>query len=65
MARMTQDTNQIRNYLTGVRFPAKKDDIVRAARDQNAPDHILQALKNLPDREFRQVNEVTEMVQQR
>lgn len=64
MARMSRDPSQIRSYLTGVDFPARKDEIVRAARDQNAPDDVLRELQQLPDREFRQPNEITEQMQQ-
>lgn len=65
MARAKEDPNQIRSYITGVHFPAKKDDLVRAARDQNAPDDIIRNLESLPDREFRQENEVTQEMQRR
>jgi hypothetical protein len=45
------ETNVLR-YLQGIRFPAKKDDIVHAARKSGAPNDVIGALSQLPVNEF-------------
>jgi len=40
----------IRGYLAGVSFPAKKDDIVRAARRNGAPEDVIGAMNQLLSR---------------
>ncbi len=39
-------------YIKGIQFPAKKDDIVNAARQNGAPHPIVGALSQLPVGEF-------------
>jgi len=38
---------QIRGYLEGISFPAKKDDIVRAARRNGAPEEVIGAMNQM------------------
>ena len=39
-------------FLDGITFPAKKDDIVHAARKNKAPNDIVATLERLPANEF-------------
>jgi hypothetical protein len=47
-------------YLQDVSFPAKKDDIVHAARRRGAPNDIVAALGQLPRNEFDSPEQVVE-----
>jgi hypothetical protein len=51
-------SDNVLGYLRGVRFPAKKDDIVHAARQNGAPTDIIGALGRLPATEFASTQEV-------
>ena len=48
-------------YLQGVQFPAKKDEIVSAAQNNGAPQHLIEHLEGLRDgAEFGVVEELSE-----
>ena len=38
--------------LGGIDFPAGKDDVVSYAQSHDAPSEVVDALQNLPDREY-------------
>lgn len=42
----------IEKHLKGIDYPAGKEDLVRHARGQNAPDDVLAVLQRMPDREY-------------
>jgi hypothetical protein len=42
-------------YLLGASFPASKDDVIGVARQNAAPERILHALAELPDRQYADV----------
>lgn len=39
-------------------FPAKKEDLAAHAKDQGADDDVVQAIKDLPQNEFRTMADV-------
>lgn len=43
---------QIQKYLRGVDYPARKNDLLEAARRQGADASICASLEQLPDEEF-------------
>ncbi|RSN62467.1 hypothetical protein DMH01_07230 [Amycolatopsis sp. WAC 04182] len=43
---------EIQKCLSGVDYPAGRDDLVRAAEVNGADDRTLDLLRNLPDREY-------------
>ncbi|QWS32978.1 DUF2795 domain-containing protein [Curtobacterium aetherium] len=43
---------QIQKYLSGIDYPASKDDIVSTAEGENAPDDVLEALRAIPEGEY-------------
>ena len=47
-------------YLKGIEFPIDKNDLVAMAQQNQAPDHILSVLRQLPDRRYDQAAMVTE-----
>ncbi|QYC40819.1 hypothetical protein Nocox_16025 [Nonomuraea coxensis DSM 45129] len=53
---------QLQKHLSGVDYPASKNDLVQAARDHGADDDIVKALENMPDREYDGPNAVSQAV---
>lgn len=50
--------NEVTKNLSGVDFPAKKEDLVAHAKDQGANDDVVQAIEDLPQNEFRTMADV-------
>ncbi|WP_242090052.1 DUF2795 domain-containing protein [Curtobacterium sp. DN_7.5] len=46
------DPIEIQKYLSGIDYPASKDDIVATAEREGANGDALDALKNIPDGEY-------------
>ncbi len=42
-------TATIAEYLTDVNFPASKNEILQHAAEKNAPQHMLAALREMPE----------------
>ncbi|SKC42328.1 DUF2795 domain-containing protein [Plantibacter cousiniae (nom. nud.)] len=43
---------ELQKYLSGVDYPASRDELVRTARDQGAPDDVIEALEQADQDEF-------------
>ena len=54
---MTSDV-ELNHYLKTVDFPAHRDDIVKAAREQSAPEGVITALQAMPPVEYGNKDEV-------
>lgn len=61
MATQTQATDRrvtggspanVMKHLAGMSFPAQKNDIVRAAHENDAPQEVLDRVENLPEQEY-------------
>jgi hypothetical protein len=54
MAGSTDDTTpaEIQKYLKGVTYPMSKDDLIAAARNNGAPDEVIETLQKLPGDQF-------------
>ncbi|RVX39649.1 uncharacterized protein DUF2795 [Nonomuraea polychroma] len=52
----------LQKCLSGVNYPASKDDLVKAARDHGAGNDIVKALESMPDREYDGPNAVSQAV---
>ncbi|WP_420369546.1 DUF2795 domain-containing protein [Curtobacterium sp. L1-20] len=48
----TPNPIQIQKYLSGIDYPASKDDIVSKAKGEGADDDVLEALGNIPDGDY-------------
>lgn len=55
---MVSDSEVLR-YLSGLDYPAAKDDVLREAEREGAPDDVLRALRALPPVDYANGNEVT------
>jgi hypothetical protein len=51
---------QLQRFLSGVDYPARKQDLVDRARRQGADDNVVQTLERLPRDEFNSPNDVSE-----
>jgi hypothetical protein len=43
---------EVQKYLSGVDYPAARDDLVRAAESNGADSDTLDQLRGLPDRSY-------------
>jgi Protein of unknown function (DUF2795) len=50
---------ELQKHLGGIDYPATKEDILRHAQDQGAPDEVLAPLRDIPDREYDGPNAVS------
>lgn len=51
---------ETQRYLKGVDYPCRPTDLVEAARNEGAPEQILDLLGNLEDRDYDAPTEVSE-----
>ncbi|UGT61459.1 DUF2795 domain-containing protein [Nocardia asteroides] len=51
---------QVQKFLSGVDYPADRDDLLAAARSNSASDDVLDALGDLPERTFDGPNAVSQ-----
>ncbi|MGO4104669.1 DUF2795 domain-containing protein [Leifsonia sp. YAF41] len=51
-------SNDVQKYLTGIDYPADRDDLVRVASGDGAPTDIVQLLRDLPARSFNGLRDV-------
>lgn len=50
--------SQLSAYLDDIAFPCSRSDILRCAEENEAPDLILDAIEDLPERRYRSIREV-------
>ena len=54
------DFIEAQKFLSGLDYPAGRQEIVEHARGQGAGDEIVQQLERIPDREYNGPNAVSE-----
>ena len=47
-------------HLSGVDYPASKEDLVSEAKSQDAEQDVIDALQNMPDKEYNSPTDVTQ-----
>jgi hypothetical protein len=52
----------VEKYLKGVDYPANKNDLVKKAQQNKAPDDIIRVLQQLPSSSFNQPTDVMKAV---
>jgi hypothetical protein len=55
---------QLQKYLSGIDYPAKKQDLIERAQQQGADDNVVQTIKSLPRDDFNSPNDVSEAIGQ-
>jgi hypothetical protein len=58
------DTATLLRQLPGVRFPAEKDEVVRTAESNNAPQELVDRMRNADTQRFNTPDEVLQAVQE-
>ncbi len=53
---------QVQKFLSGVDYPASKQDIVSTARDQGADDDVVSTLEQLQAEDFNSPNDISEAI---
>ncbi len=51
-------TGRLGAYLDDILFPCSRTEILRCAEDNEAPDIILDAIEDLPNRRYRSVQDI-------
>ncbi|MEO5372762.1 MAG: DUF2795 domain-containing protein [Alphaproteobacteria bacterium] len=54
----SHSTATIAQSLSGIGFPANRDDLVEHARKNKADSEILKTLKEMPDEDYRSMADV-------
>jgi Protein of unknown function (DUF2795) len=57
------DLGQLQQYLQGVNFPAGKEEVASNAESNNAPQELVQQIRNSGTQTFNSADEVLQMVQ--
>lgn len=52
----------VQKYLSGVDYPAGRDELLQKAKKENAPDEVVSPLEGLPDRQFESPVQVSEAI---
>lgn len=53
---------QIQKYLSGVDYPASKDDLVKYARNQGADENVQETLRQIPDQQYQTPADVSQAI---
>ncbi len=53
---------QVEKFLSGIDYPAKKDELVSQARDNGASNEVRQTLERLPEKTYNSPNDVSEEI---
>jgi hypothetical protein len=62
---MPPDFIEVQKYLSGIDYPATKDQLIEHARSRRAPQEIIDQLSSLPDDEYDGPNKVSSAVAKR
>jgi hypothetical protein len=61
---MTVKATEIEKFLDGMHYPASKHDLNRKARDNQAPDIIIDLINSLPQRRFSSPADVSKAIEE-
>jgi hypothetical protein len=56
------DFIEVQKYLSGIEYPATKDQLIEHAKGHRAPQEVIEALSSLPDEEYDGPNKVSSAV---
>jgi len=52
----------IEKYLKGVDFPSNKEELIEHAKNNSAPDNVLQAISNFSDKEYVSLTDISKEI---
>lgn len=53
---------QVQKFLSGLDYPAKKQQILDTAKQQGADENVMSTLQRIPDREYEGPTGITEEI---
>lgn len=53
---------QVQKFLSGVNYPASKQDLIRKARQEGASQDVLSTLEKMPGEHFDSPNDVSQAI---
>jgi hypothetical protein len=53
---------EVEKYLKGVDYPAKKQDLVKHAQAEHAPQEVVDTLKKVPEETFQKPTDVAKAI---
>lgn len=53
---------QVQKFLSGVDYPAKKQDLIDCAKSQGADENVLKTLEQMPDDDFETPADVSQAI---
>lgn len=59
---MAQDFIEVQKYLSGMDYPASKEQLVEHAKKKGAPEDMINDLAGIPDGEYDGPNRVSKAV---
>ena len=59
------DLSTLQQYLPDVNFPASKEEVASSAESNNAPQELVQQIRNASTERFNSPDEVMQAVQER
>jgi hypothetical protein len=59
---MTVNPIQLQKHLSGIDYPAKKEDLIKRAQKSGADRNVMDTLKSLPRDNFNSPNDVSEAI---
>lgn len=60
---MMPNPAEMQQYLSGVNYPAQRDQLLETAQQEGAPQSVTDALQRLPDGEYGGPSAVSEALQ--
>jgi hypothetical protein len=55
---------QVQKYLSGIDYPARKEDLIKRAEEQGADEELLSTLNSIEDEEFETPADVSKAIGQ-
>jgi hypothetical protein len=52
----------VERYLKGINFPASKQDLIKHAKQNNAPEDVIHVLNQFEDKEYHSVIDISKEV---
>ena len=59
MANRTSNAADVEQYLSGINYPADKEDLLQRARESGAPAEVIDTLEGLPEGTYRSTADVS------
>ncbi|MFL6051635.1 MAG: DUF2795 domain-containing protein [Actinoallomurus sp.] len=59
---MAQDFIEVQKYLSGMDYPASKEQLIEHAKKKGAPKEIMDELQEIPENEYDGPNRVSRAV---